>query len=81
MARQEGDCHICYIMLYPHLRFLCPIFRWVKSVPEAQTFSFLYSQQEAIYLALYSEVSEAKALSGGASTWPGGFETSMSVVP
>jgi hypothetical protein len=28
---------------------------------EAQTFSFLYSQQEAIYLALYSEVSEAKA--------------------
>ena len=28
---------------------------------KAQTFSFLYSQQEAIYLALYSEVSEAKA--------------------
>jgi len=28
----------------------------------AQTFSFLYGQQEAIYLALYAEVSEAKAL-------------------
>ncbi|CAK9048572.1 Tyrosine-specific transport protein 1 [Durusdinium trenchii] len=39
----------------------------VFSLFAAQTFSFLYSQQEAIYLALYSEVSEAKALSGGAS--------------
>jgi len=34
----------------------------VFSLFAAQTFSFLYSQQEAIYLALYSEVSEAKAL-------------------
>lgn len=36
---------------------MCAIGRACK----AQTFSFLYSQQEAIYLALYSEVSEAKA--------------------
>ncbi|CAJ1398143.1 unnamed protein product [Effrenium voratum] len=34
----------------------------VFSLFAAQTFSFLYSQQEAIYLALYAEVSEAKAL-------------------
>lgn len=34
---------------------------WIMTIFEAQTFSFLYSQQEAIYLALYSEVSEAKA--------------------
>ncbi|CAE7233599.1 tyrP-A [Symbiodinium natans] len=34
----------------------------VFSLFAAQTFSFLYSQQEAIYLAVYGEVSEAKAL-------------------
>lgn len=34
----------------------------VFSLFAAQTFGFLYTQQEAIYLALYSEVSEAKAL-------------------
>lgn len=35
---------------------------FIFSLFVAQTFSFLYSQQEQIYLALYSEVSEAKAL-------------------
>eukprot|EP00931_Biecheleriopsis_adriatica_P056264 TRINITY_DN33335_c0_g1_i1.p1 TRINITY_DN33335_c0_g1~~TRINITY_DN33335_c0_g1_i1.p1 ORF type:complete len:724 (-),score=123.36 TRINITY_DN33335_c0_g1_i1:9-2180(-) len=34
----------------------------IFSLFAAQTFGFLYSQQEAIYLALYAEVSEAKAL-------------------
>ncbi|CAE8662097.1 unnamed protein product [Polarella glacialis] len=34
----------------------------IFSLFAAQTFGFLYAQQEAIYLALYSEVSEAKAL-------------------
>ncbi|CAK0877366.1 unnamed protein product, partial [Prorocentrum cordatum] len=35
---------------------------FIFSLFVAQTFGFLYSQQEQLYLALYSEVSEAKAL-------------------
>lgn len=35
---------------------------FIFSLLVAQTFGFLYGQQEAIYMALYSEVSEAKAL-------------------
>ena len=45
---------------------------------EAQTFSFLYSQQEAIYLALYSEVSEAKATLN-AEGWLGGWVGSVEI--
>mmetsp|Transcript_34612 Transcript_34612/g.75519 ORF Transcript_34612/g.75519 Transcript_34612/m.75519 type:complete len:752 (+) Transcript_34612:62-2317(+) len=35
---------------------------FIFSLFVANTFSFLYGQQEAIYMALYAEVSEAKAL-------------------